>query len=206
MAQPVTAVQQSGPGAGEARSLSDMESLEFNKIAFAVLSTLLFVMGLGIFTDTIFASHPAAKPGYALPADEAGGSQGGAAAPAAAAVPLGELMAKADIKRGETTMSQCKACHTLDKGGKTGIGPNLYGVVDRPIAATEGFAYSPALQAKAKADGKWTFEHLQSFIANPRGYANGTKMAFAGLKDPARLADVLAYLRSLSDSPAPMPK
>ncbi len=183
-----------------------MESLEFNKIAFAVLSTCLFVMGIGIFSDTIFASHAPAKPGYALPDAAPAGDHGGPAAAAAPAMPLGEMMAKADIKRGETTMSQCKACHTLEKGGKAGIGPNLYGVVDRPIASIEGFAYSPALQAKAKSDGKWSFEHLVAFVGNPRGYANGTKMAFAGLKDPLQLANVLAYLRTLSDNPVPMPK
>ena len=182
-----------------------MHSLEFNKIAFSVLASLLFLMGLGIFTDTVFSSHAPAKPGYELPAGEAAPAAGGGA-PAAVAPPIGELMAKADVKRGESTFTQCKACHTVEKGGKTGIGPNLYNVVERPIAGTEGFAYSPALQGKAKADGKWSFEHLQAFITNPRGYANGTKMAFAGVKDPARVADVLAYLRSLADSPVALPK
>ena len=120
---------------------------------------------------------------------------------------LGEMMGKADAKRGETTFGQqCKSCHTVEKGGKAGIGPNLYGVVERPIASFDGFAYSPGLQARAKSDGKWSFEHLVSFVANPRGYANGTKMAYGGLKDTGRLADTLAYLRSLSDNPAAMPK
>lgn len=182
-----------------------MHSLEFNKMAFAVLSTLLFLMGIGIFTDTIFTAHKPAKPGYALPADDAG--QGGAAPAAAApAVPLGELMAKADVKRGESAAAQCKACHTFEEGGKAGIGPNLYDIVDRTIASAPGFAYSNALADKAKSDGKWSFQHLQAFVANPRGYANGTKMAFAGVKDPARVADLLAYLNTFSKSPKPLPK
>lgn len=183
-----------------------MHSLEFNKMAFAVLSTLLFLMGIGIFTDTIFTAHKPAKPGYDLPAGDDAGHGGAAPAAAAAAVPLGELMAKADPKRGESTASQCKACHTFEEGGKAGIGPNLYDVVERAIAAQPGFAYSNALADKAKSDGKWTFEHLQAFVSNPRGYANGTKMAFAGVKDPARVADLLSYLNTLTKSPKPLPK
>ncbi len=181
-----------------------MESLEFNKIAFAVLSTLLFIMGVGILSDTIFASHAPLKAGYALP-DAVAPAAGGAAPAAAPAMPIGEMLAKADIKRGEAAMSQCRACHTFEKGGKAGIGPNLYSVVQRPIAAADGFAYSPALAAKAKTDGTWTFDHLASFIGNPAAYAKGTKMAYPGMKDPAQLANVLVYLRSLSDNPAPLP-
>lgn len=181
-----------------------MESLEFNKAAFALLSTCLFVMGIGIFSDSVFTKHAPEKAGYALPDTAAAG--GGAAQEAPKALPIGELLAKADVKRGEAGIGQCKACHTLDEGGKNGIGPNLYDIVDRKIASHQGFAYSGALQGKAKTDDKWTFEHLASFITNPRGYANGTKMAFAGVKDPARMADILAYLRTLSKNPAPLPK
>ncbi len=183
-----------------------MHSLEFNKISFAVLSTLLFLMGIGMFSDAIFSAHGPKKSAYALPEAAAGGAAA-PAAPAAPAVPIGELLAKADPKRGESLMGQqCRSCHTVDKGGKAGIGPNLYGVVARPIASGQGFAYSPALQERAKTDKTWSFEHLQSFVAAPAAYAKGTKMAYNGVKDPARLADLLAYLNTLSDNPAPLPK
>lgn len=183
-----------------------MHSLEFNKIAFAVLSTLLFMMGIGLFSDAIFSAHPPKKSAYELPEASASAAAPAAAA-AAPAVPIGELLAKADPKRGESLFAQqCRSCHTIDKGGKAGIGPNLYSVVERDIAASPGFAYSPALLEKAKSDKTWNFEHLQAFISGPAQYARGTKMAYNGLKDPARVADVLAFLRGIADNPVPLPK
>ena len=82
------------------------------------------------------------------------------------------------------------------------MGPGLYGVVERPIASHEGFAYSDSLKGKG---GKWDYASLDHFIEAPKGFASGTKMAYGGEKDPARRADIIAYLRSLSDNPAPLP-
>lgn len=182
-----------------------MNSFELNKIFGALLGTLLLVMGIGMFSDAIFANHAPEKTAYALPeADAAGGA--GAPAAAVPVVSIAELLGKADPARGANlAKQQCGACHTFTKGGKDGIGPHLYGVVERPMAGVAGFAYSPGMQAKAKTDEKWTFEHLQSFIVNPRGYVAGTKMAFGGLKDPSRLGDVIAYLRTLADAPVALP-
>ncbi|MDB5510304.1 MAG: cytochrome c class [Hyphomicrobiales bacterium] len=176
-----------------------MDSFEFNKIAGAVLGALLFIMGIGIFSDAIFHRRPPATAAYNLPAEEAAPAGAAAAAPT---VPLPELLAKADPKRGETLAKPCAACHTFEKGGADKIGPHLFGVVERPIASAAGFAYSDALKTKG---GNWNFDALDHFIANPRGYANGTKMAYGGEKDPARRADILAFLRSKADTPAPLP-
>ena len=182
-----------------------MDSYELNKIFGAVLVALLGLMGIGMFSDALFSKHKLEKAAYALP--EA--AEGGAAAPGAAAAPqinLVELLEKADASRGAAySKQQCGACHTFDKGGKSGTGPNLYGVVGRPIAGVAGFTYSPALQAKGKEAGNWSFENLQAFISNPRGFAAGNKMAYGGVKDPTRLGEVLAYLRAQADTPAPLP-
>jgi cytochrome c len=177
-----------------------MDSFEFNKIAGAVLGTLLFVMGLGIFSDALFHHAPPKMAGYNLPSAEAEGAA--AATPAAAAVPLPELLAKADPKKGEALTKPCSACHTFDKGGANKVGPNLYGVVNRPTASVAGFAYSDSLKGKG---GAWSFENIDHFITNPKGYASGTKMAYGGEKDAGRRADIIDYLRTLSDSPAPLP-
>ena len=178
-----------------------MDSFEFNKIAGAVLGTLLFMMGLGILSDAIFHSGVPKQSAYALPAAEAEGA-GGGATPAAAAVPLKDLLAKADAKKGEGLVKPCTACHSFEKGGPNKVGPDLYGVVNRPIASHEGFAYSDSLKSKG---GNWTYENIDHFITAPKSFASGTKMAFGGEKDPARRADIIAYLRSLSDNPAPLP-
>ena len=107
-----------------------MDSFELNKMAGAVLGTLLFVMGLGVVSDILFAAPHPAKPGYDLPA--AGESHGGgAAAPAEAAVPLPTLLAKADPKKGEGLVKACTTCHSIDAGGSAKpTGPALYGVID----------------------------------------------------------------------------
>jgi cytochrome c len=177
-----------------------MDSFELNKIAGAVLGSLLFLMGLGIISDAVFQHGPPKKAGYDLPAAEE--SAPGAATAAVAAVPLPELLAKADVKKGESLMKACASCHSFDKGGANKVGPALYGVVNRQIGGLAGFAYSDSLKSKG---GPWTYAALDAFIANPKGFASGTKMAYGGEKDPTRRADMIAYMRSLADTPAPLP-
>ncbi|MGB0631047.1 MAG: c-type cytochrome [Alphaproteobacteria bacterium] len=128
-----------------------------------------------------------------------------AAATSAAAEPkmnIAAMLASADVDKGKRAFNKCKACHTVDKGGKNAIGPNLWGVVNRAPAAVDGFKYSNALAGMT--DKPWTYENLNAFLLKPRTYAKGTKMSFAGLKKDSERANVIAYLRSLSDSPAPL--
>ena len=178
-----------------------MDAFEFNKIAGGFLGTLLFVMALGVFSDAVFSHPKLAKPGYDLPAAEEASLEAGAA-PAAVA-PLPERLAKADPKKGEASAKACTACHNFEKGGGPKTGPPLYGVVDRQRASIPGFAYSDAMKSKP---GNWSFDELDKFIANPKGDIAGTKMAYAGEKDPQKRADIVDYLNSLSDSPKPLPQ
>jgi cytochrome c len=134
----------------------------------------------------------------------------GAAAPAAAgAAPAGPdfgmLVAKADASKGSTTVHGiCAACHTLNKGGPTLVGPNLWDVVGRKQASEPGFAYSDPFKAKMK--GTWTYDELNTWLTAPMKEVPGTHMAFAGLSSEQQRADVVAYLRTLADTPAPLPK
>jgi cytochrome c len=136
-----------------------------------------------------------------------------AEAPAAgAAAPAGDknaevaaLVAKADPAKGEADAALCKVCHAFEKGAPSPVGPNLYGVIGRPIASAEGFSYSPALKAKA-AEGNWDYAHIDGMITNPQAYAPGTMMAFPGLPDAQKRAEVIAWLRTKADSPAPLPE
>ncbi len=116
--------------------------------------------------------------------------------------PVSDLLADADPAQGETLTRQCAACHTFDEGGAHRVGPNLWDVVGRPKASQEGFNYSPAIQ---ELGGDWTYEDLNAYLADPRGFAPGNRMAFAGVAALEDRAAVIAYLRSLSAEPAPLP-
>jgi cytochrome c len=179
-----------------------MTSEEFNRVMLALLGAIVFIGLIMEYTSLVFAPRVLKVPGYALP----GGTEATAAAPAPAApkeVPLPELFAKADVKKGEADVKVCATCHTFDKGGANKVGPNLYGVVGRPIASVPGFAYSDSLKSMG---GDWNFDKLNHWISDPKSMASGTKMAFAGEKDAQKRADILDYLDSLSDSPVPLPK
>ena len=181
-----------------------MDSFEFNKIAGAVLGSCLFLMGLGIVAEVIFAPPAKIVAGYALPSAEE--KPAASAAPAAAAEPLPVLLAKADPAKGQAQAKVCTSCHALEKGGANKIGPGLWGVIGHKVGSHEGFNYSAAFKERAAKGETWTFETLNKFIENPKGYISGTAMGFAGLKEADKRADLLAYLRTLSDSPAELPK
>ena len=179
-----------------------MESLEFNKVAGAALGTLLFAFGLNIVSKGLIGGAKPAKPGYDLPAAaEGGGAE--AAAHGAAEEPLPVLLAKADVKRGEAGVKACTACHNFEKGAGVKAGPPLYGVVGRAVASADGWVYSADLKAKG---GNWSLASINAFVTNPKAYAAGTKMSYPGLADAGKRADILVYLNSLADSPAPLPK
>ncbi|KQO90248.1 cytochrome C [Methylobacterium sp. Leaf91] len=178
-----------------------MDSFELNKVAGAVLGTLLLAMGSGFVAELIYSPKPAGSAGYALPEPQPEAAGGGAAA-AAKVEPLPVRLASASVEKGTGAAKKCAACHSFEKGGPNKVGPHLWGVVDRQRAHEGGFEYSAALKEKG---GTWTYNELDHFLANPKTYVPGTKMAFAGIQAPQERADVIAYLRSLADTPAPLP-
>jgi len=180
-----------------------MDSFEWNKIAGAVLGTLLFVVAVRIATGFIFEVEPPAKPGYVVQGIETTSATGTTQAPVEEQLPdWGTVLPKASVADGKSISTRCEQCHDLSKGGPNKIGPNLWGVVGRARASHPGFDYSSAMKAKG---GSWSYDELFKFLKSPGSYIPGTKMSFAGLPKADDRINLIAFLRTDMDSPAPIP-
>ena len=168
-----------------------------NTIAGWVLGAGIAALGFSIASGMLYHGETpeAGKQGFAIQGVETTGDTG------APAVPIATLLATADIAKGEAIFKKCVACHTIAAGGANGIGPNLHGTLGKPLASHAGFAYSDALKSKG---GTWTFEAMSEWLANPKKYAPGNKMTFAGLGNPEERAAVLLYINS-QGSNLPLP-
>lgn len=100
-----------------------------------------------------------------------------------------------DAAAGRRVFNQCRACHTIEAGGRNGVGPNLHGVLDRKAGSVEGFRYSAALRRKGEEGLVWTEDQLRAYLADPKGTVPGGSMTYVGLRNEAMLGDLLAYLR-----------
>jgi cytochrome c len=185
-----------------------MNSFELNKIAGGVLGAALLIFGGRTFAD-IALQEPASKtPGYNIVVSGASsGGGGGAAAAKFDFAPIAALLKTAgapNVDAGKAVFKKCSACHTVDKGGENKVGPNLWGTIGRPIGKHAGFgAYSEAVKAKG---GNWGWEQFAGYIWKPAEYIPGNKMAFVGIQDNQDMADLMAYMRTLSDTPAALPQ
>jgi len=170
-----------------------MDSFELNKIAGAVFFTLLVYLGVQNLGAIMFDTEPANPQAYVVEGVE---EEGAVAAVAAVEeiVPIADMLATASIDKGMKVAKKCVSCHSFELGGANKIGPALHGVVDRAIGQYGGFTYSGAL---AGMDGAWDYEALNGFLENPKKYAEGTNMAFAGLRKAKDRANIIAYLDSL---------
>ncbi len=181
-----------------------MDSWEWNKIAGAVLGTVIFILVIRFATESLFEVEPPAKEAYHVEGVVQTASTGGTpAAPAEEAVPdFGTVLPAADVTAGKAVAARCEQCHDISKGGPDKIGPELWNVIGRPRASEGGFSYSSAMMADHAA---WTYESLFKYLESPQSTVPGTKMSFAGLRSATDRINLLAYLRTAEDSPAAIP-
>ena len=166
-----------------------------NTIAGWVLFAGIIVLGASIVSGEAFHAERPEKMGYPIEGVVLEG-----AGAAAADKPID--FSVADAVKGEQVFKKCAACHNADKGGANALGPNLWAVMGKSHGHVAGFAYSDALKGKP---GNWDFASLSEWLANPKKYAPGTKMTFAGLSNPVDRANVIAFLNAHSDAPLPLP-
>lgn len=100
-----------------------------------------------------------------------------------------------DAAAGQRVFNQCRACHTVDQGGRNGVGPNLHGIFGRRAGSIEGFRYSAPMRAKAGEGLTWNEDTLRAYIADPKAVVPAGSMSFAGVRNPQQLNDLIAYLR-----------
>ena len=176
-------------------------SLEMNKIFAAILTAGVTFGAAGLIGRLIV--HPTPLMESAIQIGEPAPVQAIAAIAAPALEPIAPLLAAANVQAGQQlAQRQCASCHSFNEGGRSGVGPNLYAIVGAKHAHAAGFNYSAAI--RAMADKPWTYEELNAWLANPRAYAPGNKMTYAGLASVQSRADLIAYLRSISpNAPAP---
>lgn len=177
------------------------------KVLFCSIGTFWFVWGINLIGDTVVQAGPletpvfkaAAEPAAAEPAKPAAGAPADAAKSAPGVL---AMLATADAAAGKKAFRKCKACHSTEKGGRNKVGPNLWDTVGRAKAGAPGYGFSGALE---NLGGTWTYRDLDGFLADPKGFARGTKMGFRGVKKAKDRAAIIVYLRSLSDQPKPLP-
>jgi len=179
-----------------------MDSLEINKIVACILVVALVVIGLSNLTEILYEVEKPEVAHYIIEGvdDEPATTDTAVSDVVVEEIPIQILLASASVDKGAKVFKKCSNCHVPNEGGANKIGPALWDIVNKNIGGAD-FAYSNAM---ASYEGNWTYDELNGFLKNPKKYIEGTKMSFAGLKKETDRANVILYLRSLSNNPAPL--
>ena len=179
-----------------------MDSFEVNKIIAAVLLIALLVIGIGKISDLAFHVDKLEKSAYMVELPESSLDKKNMKDKVKEEIDISALLAMGNVEHGEKVFKKCSACHLINKDGGNKIGPALYGIIGRKVAAVEDYKYSKAMANYKK---EWTFEEMNGYLTKPQRYIKGTKMAFAGLRKEKDRASVILYLNQNSDTPIPLP-
>ena len=177
-----------------------MDSFEWTKIVGALCSTFLVFLLVQTGANAVIGPGPDKHHGghgddehhnaYVIEVED--GGHGGGEAEEEETIDIAALMESADAANGEGLFKACQSCHKLEDGANA-VGPHLFGLIGRDIGGVGGFAYSDALTGKGEV---WTYENLQAFLADPKGWAPGTKMSYRGMRKPEDRADLIAFLEA----------
>ena len=177
-----------------------MDALRFNKIAAALLSGILLIMVFGKIGNILVDPETDISNAYPIEVPEKNQIKS-KVVEEVVIEPVLTLLATANLESGQKISKKCVACHGFDSGGPNKVGPNLYNIVNKDQGKAD-YAYSKVL---ASLSGKWTYEELNKFLYKPKLYSKGTKMNYAGLSKTKDRANLIAWLRTKSDSPASLP-
>ncbi|MEE9387070.1 MAG: c-type cytochrome [Paracoccaceae bacterium] len=169
------------------------DTMTSTKVIGALCGTLLIFLFANWAAESLYHVGPAGHGDEAHNAYPIETDDGHAEESAEVEVDFAMILASADADKGAKVFNKCKACHKLEDG-VNGVGPTLFGVLDRDIASVDGFGYTGVL---TELPGNWTAEALSDFLENPKSYAAGTKMSFSGLKKIDDRANVIAYLGTI---------
>ncbi len=180
-----------------------MDGLEWNKFGASVLIAALIAVVVSTVVDAIYYPSFPERNGYEIEVTEDSGS--GKVVAEEKPIEIKALFTAASLESGRKIFSQkCTVCHTIDKGGASKTGPNLWGVLGTKKTSNSTFSkYSKALKSK---EGDWDYESIFAFLHKPKKYAKGTIMSFVGLKKHEQVADVVKYLQSQADKKYHDPK
>ncbi len=174
--------------------------MEFNKLVASVLVAGLVFMAINVGVNEVMHQNELEMTVYPVPEAAAAVAEDAMAEDAGPSVLA--LIGAANLDKGKKLLKRCASCHDIAQGGPNKVGPNLWGVVGAAVASHEGYSYSAALSG---VGGDWTYEALDAFLTKPKTFAPGTKMTFAGLKKPQDRANIIGFLRMLSESPVALP-
>ena len=192
------------------------DPLAFNKILAGFLCACLLLIGAGKFAsfmqgvdsghhvdDHSGDGHSSIKNSYPIIVPESSVSNSAAMSSSPVMItPILALIADADVDAGQKLSKKCAACHSFNAGGANKVGPNLWNIVNRDMGKVENYKYSKALSAFG---GKWDYSSLNQFLLKPKKYIKGTKMNYTGLKKDKDRANIILWLRSLTETPAELP-
>lgn len=182
-----------------------MNTLIWNKIAAALILSLLLYKGIEIFADGAFEVAEPATRAYVVAGLEAAAPEPVAAPEEVAPAPADDIMALlavASPEQGKRIFRRCQACHDVSQDGGHKIGPNLYGVMGAAVAQHDDFRYSDALAGQG---GNWDFAAMDAWLTSPAGVVPGNKMSFGGMPKAGDRAALIAYMNSNSDAPLALP-